>query len=112
MKPKLPDLIRRSKVLKIYMSALDYADVLELVSKTNLTVSEFGRRSMLGQRIVNHESHQLFIQMLSLRQDLKRICDLLRKIPFNNSQSFISSVVHRADRMLKEFSERLEVAGS
>lgn len=112
MKPKLPDQIRRSKAVWIYMSALDYADVLSLVNKTNLTMSEFGRRSMLGQKIVNHESHQLFIQMLSLRKDLKRMCDLLRQIPFNNSQSFISSVVHRADRTLKDFSEKLEAAGS
>lgn len=91
---------KRTCILKSYVTAEEFALIMEFSNRAGLTLSEFTRRVCLGCRVESREDQQARRELLKVNADLGRLGGLLKQsLAAGGSREQIHSLLHRLDQL-------------
>lgn len=68
----------RKKAMKVYLADEEYARIVQLSEQCGLSMSEYGKRSCLGQQLVSVLDQKLIRELIRINGDLGRLGGLLK----------------------------------
>jgi len=97
----------RDVVLTVRMSKDEYKLLSERADLTNLTISEYARRKMLGRVVVSDTNIAVLRELRSIAYILKKMYDVLKKMYDGSGDDNIASVLSDTKKILHMLSHIL-----
>lgn len=92
--------IKRSKIVKAYLSDEEYSQIVHASETTGLTISKFVKNVCLGTPLPNREITNFRLELLKVAADMGRLGGLLKMAISNGMEK------HKVEPLLKEIQQR------
>lgn len=101
-RPFLPPEQRRKTILKGYVTATEYEQILESCRLAGISVSDYVRHACLGNKIKSREDAQARRELMKVYGDLGRLGGLLKQAITSGNKTVISNLLHNILKMQNE----------